>query len=257
MLYSKTQNSDSYNAIDTSSVASTVRLFAESGNKQIKLSWNAVVPWSNVVDVNPWHRIYRGVFRDDDSELELIDSVNVSEAGFEYIDIGRFMNSPLQDDVFYTYAIQTRGTYGNPLIPHLLNRSQMVSIYPVNDLPPCIPVVEVDKTDCTEFLKSASCTPDDFFNSLQWTIPDESGCRKDLVSFNIYGLGPGEVEYTLLANITGNSFKDEHLVNFAKCYRIEGVDAAGKVSELSDPTCNDNCPAFYFTNILLQMAMDA
>ncbi len=249
VLYSNTADNVGYFPIDTSSVASTVRLSAEPGPKQIRLSWNAEVPWSNVVAGNPRHLIYRGELSDGEGGLVLIDSVDVSENGFEYIDTGR-PGAPLEDDIMYCYAVVTRGTYGNSSIPVLLNRSQMVCLYNENDLPPCMPVLQVARIDCEQFLREQSCTVQDFFHVINWHLPEERGCRSDVISYNLYVADEQGGEFSLLAsNIMNESFEDVGLLSFARCYAVEAVGSNGVTSPMSEPDCNDNCPWFRLPNV--------
>ena len=99
--------------IDTSSIASSVFLKAEPQPGKIKLIWQAYTPWYNYVQAYPYHRIYRS--SDGPSgPFHLIDSVDVNENGFQYIDNGKFQNSPLVENQLYYYKVLTRGAYGNP-----------------------------------------------------------------------------------------------------------------------------------------------
>ena len=63
----------------------------------------------------------------DPDLMVLIDSVKISENGFEYLDDGRFNNTLLDDELIYCYALTTYGGYDNPIIPApLVNNSQVV-----------------------------------------------------------------------------------------------------------------------------------
>jgi hypothetical protein len=247
VLYSKTQNVNDYNAIDTSSVASTIRLELTPGKNEFTLKWNAVVPWSNVARERPWHRIYRGEFGDPENELELIDSVEVSEFGFEYIDKGTFKNETIRDDVYYCYFVETIGSYGNSNIPLLFNRSQMSCSHPVNTLPLCTPSLAVKQTDCEEYLSFANCETNIFLNELSWVI-DKKGCRKDVVSFNLYYSDEITGEYKPLKSLTAMNYNDP-VASMARCYKISSLNKEGSESELSEPYCNDNCPFYELPNV--------
>src|SRR5262249_35734938 len=67
--------------IDSSSVASTVRLELKPLSTEIQLTWNAVVPWSNTDPGYPMHWIYRSSNINSKliSDLTVIDSVNVGQ----------------------------------------------------------------------------------------------------------------------------------------------------------------------------------
>jgi gliding motility-associated-like protein len=249
VLYSRTQNNSQYNAIDTSSVGSTVRLLLEPGEQKMTLRWSAEVPWSNVATEHPYHRIYRGVYGDGKSDFELIDSVEVSEFGLEYADVGNFMNQPIQQNIFYCYYVQTIGSYGNPKISLLFNDSEIQCSYPVNNLPPCTPLLQVAKTDCNAFISSATCDISSFENEISWTIPDVPGCRRDIAAFNLYYSDMEGGAMTLLKTFTGETRFTDPVPMLARCYRISATDAKGIESELSEEICNENCPYFELPNV--------
>ena len=73
--------------VGSSFPASSVRLTAQSQVGSIQLNWNAFVPWSNQIQSFPnKHRIYRGPEGATESELVLIDSVDVLADGFMFVD---------------------------------------------------------------------------------------------------------------------------------------------------------------------------
>lgn len=250
VLYSRTINNAALNAIDTSAIASSVRLDTESGEGMITLKWRAEVPWSNVIEDHSYHRIYRGIHGQDLESFDLIDSVEVSEFGFEYSDTGKFRDEPIQPDVYYCYYVQTLGSYGNPKIGLLRNLSQTACAYPINNLPLCTPVLSVKKTDCENFLTTNSCDAASFANELTWSFDGQTGCRKDAVQFNLYYSDLLEGEYTLLSSFhaSQHAFNDP-VTMLSRCYKISAVNADGTESELSVPVCNENCPYFELPNV--------
>ena len=121
--------------IDTSPTASTVRLEPSPQFLQIELSWFADVPWSNRTQDYPWHLVFRGPANATEGQLILIDSVDVNQSGFKYLDGG------LNETETYCYRIMTRGAYGNPnIIEPLENFSQIVCARPNDNVPPCTPI---------------------------------------------------------------------------------------------------------------------
>ena len=250
VIYTQPQNSSEIVPIDTSATASSVWLEAVPGKKKIELNWTAEVPWSNVVSSTPWHYIYRGVYGTPEQELLLIDSVDVSENGFTYIDEGQFQNTPIDDATFYCYRVMTRGSYGNPAIALLLNRSPMVCLYPENNLLPCAPEVAASQTDCETYLQQENCNKVNYANAITWTPDLSSGCRIDIAKYNIYASNAVDGEYELIAaGVTENTFEETGLSSFARCYRVTAIDALGHESELSEQACNDNCPNFELPNV--------
>jgi len=89
--------------VDTSSTASSVRLELKPQLKQIELNWSADVPWSNRTSQYPLHRIYRGPAHSTETDMVLIDMVNVNEQSFHYVDSGQYQSTPLKETDMYCY----------------------------------------------------------------------------------------------------------------------------------------------------------
>ncbi|MBK5277734.1 MAG: gliding motility-associated C-terminal domain-containing protein [Bacteroidia bacterium] len=250
VLYSKPQNANSVVPIDTSAIASSERLSFEPGIKQIALNWRDSVPWSNVVQSHPYHLIYRGIENIDENKMTLIDSVNVAENGFSYLDDGRYKNEPLQDDKRYSYRILTRGTYGNPKIFLQQNFSQVITTYPLNNLLPCEQTVHINSITCEEYWNNSNCDQKEFSNIISWGLKDLSGCRRDIGAYNIYSAALPDSEYLLLAaNVTDTVYTDKGLQSYARCYKVSAVDYLGVEGPASDAICNDNCPYYDLPNV--------
>ncbi len=241
-------------AIDTSDVASSVRIEAKPEFKQIQLTWAAVVPWSINTQDYPRHLIYRGKKGDTESQLVLIDSVNVNEKLFNYLDEGKYKNTPLSVTETYCYRVLTRGAYGNPKIKEpLLNYSQIICTQPNDDQKPCKPELTIKATTCEEYFQTASCNPLLFSNTLTWKRPADLACRADIKSYKIYGAsksGAADDEFTALPVVVTDTFYvDRNLPSFARCYKISAVDRAGNESDLSEAFCFDNCPYYELPNV--------
>ncbi len=250
VIYAIPKNTSEFIPIDTSAIASSVWLDVAPGLKKIELNWNAITPWTNVVQDVPHHLIFRGPVDGDESNMTLIDSVNVLENGFTYTDEGKFNNQPLKDDEQYAYKIETRGTYGNPKIKVLRNQSQRVSSYPENNLLPCKPIVKVDLADCDAFYNAGICENYNLANVLHLSSTLETGCRTDIVRYQLYAANSEGEEFQLItSDLTDTLFTETGLPAFARCYRIAAVDGLGHVSELSDVSCNDNCPYYELPNV--------
>ena len=238
-------------AIDTSSIASSVRLEAKSQFQEIELLWNADVPWSNQTQDYPRHLIYRGSANASEDQLTLIDSVNVNEQKFKYTDSGQYQNTPLNDTEVYCYRIMTRGAYGNPKIKEpLVNFSQIICAQPNDKDAPCKPELTLIGINCDEYVQTSSCSPKTFSNLLTWPKPADLVCRADIRSYNIYTASKVGEEFELyVKNVRDTFFLDANLPSFARCYKIAAVDRAGNVSELSNSICFDNCPYYELPNV--------
>lgn len=237
--------------VDTSATASSVRLEAASEFKQISLAWAADVPWSNQTQNYPRHLIFRGPAGATESQMVLIDSVNVNEKQFGYVDAGQFNGVPLEDTQVYCYRVMTRGAYGNPEIDEpLLNFSQIICAQPNDNVPPCTPSLEIIASNCDEFIRTNSCEPLTFSNTLQWRRPEDPVCRADIRSYNIYAANRiGDPFELYVTNVKDTFYIDTNLPSFARCYKISAVDRSGNESELSEQFCFDNCPYYELPNV--------
>lgn len=235
--------------IDTSAVASTVRLELKPLSTQIQLSWYADVPWSNT-DVNyPMHWIYRSTNTSSKliSALTAIDSVNVSQQVFTYTDSG-----PLEKTQNYCYAVMTKGTYGNTRIKSpLKNFSEITCINLATSEPPCKPKISVTGIDCSNF---NTCpifsSTNNYSNTIRWLKPVDTNCQKDIKGYNVYAANVVGDSFELLAEmVTDTFYVDGGLTSFARCYKVSAINRAGMESELSDQFCFDNCPYYELPNV--------
>jgi len=238
--------------IDTSSAASSVRLEAKAQLKKIELTWNFDVPWSNNTQEYPNHLIYRGGANATESELVLIDSLNVSQYTFHYIDSGQYQQTPLKEADTYCYRVMTRGSYGNPKINDpLINFSQIVCAQPNDDVPPCQPQITAEGINCDIFSQNSSCSSTTFSNILTWNRPADEECRADIRSYKIYLYSEmASKDSILLAeNVRDTFYIDSNLPSYARCYKVSAVDRAGNESKLSEMFCFDNCPHYELPNV--------
>ena len=239
--------------IDSSATASSVRLEINPQVAALNLSWDAVVPWSNIAQDYPYHYIYRDRVANDPTQLVLIDSVMVSENGFTYKDDGSFNGVELSDQLEYCYYINTQGVYGNAEIDEpFINRSQVNCAQPNDSIPPCRPISFSVNEDfsCEDQLAGRDCDFNDFRNTLKWNFDQSAICDDDVAYVKIYFSRDGTDDgYFLLDSISENDTSYVHHVSSLKgCYRIATVDRSGNESALTDPICNDNCPRYDLPN---------
>ena len=239
--------------VDTSFSASTVRLETKSKVEQIELSWNADVPWSNLSQDYPRHLIYRGPANATEPQMVLIDSVNVNEKMFHYIDSGQYNSTPLKLTDEYCYRVMTKGVYGNPKIKEpLKNFSQIICAQPNDTEKPCAPAfaVELKGIDCKDYLQSNVCGQNLFSNVIFWNKPLDPVCRADVKSYNIYLASTLADSFSIyVRNVKDTFFIDSNLPSFKGCYKISAVDRSGNESTLSEMFCFDNCPYYELPNV--------
>ncbi len=233
-----------------SSRASSVFLSPKSLFKKIELTWEASVPWSIRLQDFPNHLIFRGEITNNDVELVLIDSVNVNENGFVYLDDGSFNGEELDEKSIYCYFVVTRGSHGNPKIHRpLINFSQIVCAQPNDTIPPCAPIIEIALTDCEEFLSDAACDFYVFANSLTWRKSDEVECPVEIIKFYyLYYSSNGEEPFERV-KVETTEYLHTDLSSFKMCYYVTAVDRSDNESDPSELVCNDNCPNYILPNV--------
>ncbi|MEM6644478.1 MAG: gliding motility-associated C-terminal domain-containing protein [Bacteroidota bacterium] len=252
--------------IDSSAQASSVRLVPNAKIGAIELSWRANVPWSNTDPVFNQHLIFRDNVDPNNLEsLVLIDSVDVTENGFLYLDDGSFNNTSLLDDSTYCYFVTTRGFYDNDRLPRpLLNRSQITCAQPADSIPPCTPLdlsFSSDNNFRCETQFNCGEENQELENRLTWQSNIAPECDDDIAFFRIYtAKSREESEFVLLGTTDGNAVTefvhDSDIFNaglplnsLAFCYYITAVDRSGNESQISDIVCNENCPQYLLPNV--------
>lgn len=240
--------------VDTSAVASTVRIEPTPDFNQVELTWQADVPWSNVIATGEgaYHYIFRGnEGAKTISELNLIDSVKVAETGFNYID-----SNDLDNDQVYCYAVLTRGTYGNPQIQSPLdNLSQIICVQPIDTIAPCTPVFELEGIDCDTYGETYGCDFNNFQNQLFWSPDPSFVCQDDIRLYEIYYAPTTVDEFVKIAETRDTSYihtpdnEVAPLSSFKGCYKIRALDRSGNFSEFSNVFCFDNCPNYELPNV--------
>ncbi len=218
--------------LGASNNASTVRLTIAPTDEANVLSWQATVPWNNTRFV---------VYRQNDQGL--FDSIATTNQA-TYRDRG------LVNGENYCYRIQAFGSYGVPDLPSpLVNFSQEACAVPMDDVPPCAPIVMVDNICST----NTGCgDPATLFNSLVWTNPNEvCDDTDDVAAYRIYFTPQEGGNLEWIATIDGaanTAFDHQPPSGLAGCYAVTAVDFNGNESVLSNIFCVDNCPFYNLPN---------
>jgi gliding motility-associated-like protein len=250
VLHARTFTGTEFVSIDTSAVASSVWNSFVPRESSIELNWIVDTPWNNSDPQNPYHLIYRRDESSPNTTLVLIDSVNVLENGFTYTDHGEYLNRHLTSSEFYYYQIKTRGTYGNPSISSPLeNLSNVIGATILDDKAPYSPKVNEAKTDCEQFNLTVPCSQQSFTNEITWDKSNDLSCEEDVFEYHVFAADSKTGNFVLIGKTQGNSFRDQHLTNKARCYQVMAVDRAGNESETSNMVCFDNCPSINFPNV--------
>jgi hypothetical protein len=241
ILYSGTASDPELQAIDTSSLASSVRLELNPQKQKIELTWSAVVPWSIQLQDYPIHDVFRGPEGSIETDLVLIENVDVVQAGLTLLD-GDAPGELLDSTKVYCYRVLTRGGYGNPAITEpFINYSQINCAQPKDDVAPVAPILEKFEI-CKE---QYGCDASTFTNVIKWSLP-EGASKEDVRSYNLYIVGFDQV---YKENISDTFYIDANLPSLAVCYQVTAVDRSGNESKKSNIECNDNCPYYELPNV--------
>lgn len=206
--------------IGSSRVASSMFLSITPTDKRLNLGWSVDVPWSN---------LDYSIFRYNGSLAEF-DSIGMSISQV-YQDRG------LANGHSYCYFIRSKGIYsGGGFVEPIINLSQIACGIPVDDVPPCPPILRII-TEC-----------EDAVNILSWTNPGDT-CTQDIVKYYIWN-SPGEdMPLTLidsLFNIDDTIYEHKPYLSIVGCYGVTAVDSVGNESEMSGIICIDytQCPVY-------------
>ena len=235
--------------IDSSSVASSVRLTGDAAQDFIALQWQAEVPWSINTQAYPYHIVFRDHIDENNPEkLLLLDSTDVNHYGFQHFDSAITSDTVKVNE--YCYYVETYGSYGNPRIHDpLINRSQIFCIHKFDSVPPCTPEISLENNsveECRMFLSDKPCDLDIYENRLSIDMPCET---INIAGYNIYFSDARDEPLSLLAFTDESSFVHQDLPSFIGCYAVSAVNYSDYESVRSQVICNDNCPSFELPNV--------
>lgn len=198
--------------IGSSQVASSLFLSVVPTDKRVRLSWTNSVPWENDKFV---------IFRKD-PDVAIFDSVGTSSTP-NYQDIG------LVNGMQYCYKIKSIGKYSaSGFIDPIINFSQETCAVPVDNIPPCPPILTV-RTDCAELT-----------NVLTWTKPTDT-CPNDIARYYVY-FTPSQGEPVLYDSIPDprdTVYYHKQPNTIIGCYAISAIDSAGNRSNIGNIVCVD------------------
>ncbi|MCK8494272.1 gliding motility-associated C-terminal domain-containing protein [Spirosoma sp. RP8] len=246
--------------LDVTEGASSVRLSAAPAQRQVTLSWQASVPWSNDNQVHDVYRSRSG----PNGPFNKIDEVRVSgTASYTYVDTGTDnivvdgnTSRVLSADSSYCYRVMTRGTYTDARLAvavrtPLENYSQILCATPTDTTRPCPPRLGLDSLNCASLSPESLCNQTSFTNKLRWTPTSGPTCDPNVVGYKLYY---GRYEQDTPAELVSipaptTSFEHSSLSTVAGCYYVTAVSRSGVESLPSNRVCNDACPLFVLPNV--------
>lgn len=216
---------------DAPDVSSTYLTVSPTDMAQ-QLSWVEFVPWSKTS--------YDVYLRSDLGTFELLETVISPE----------YVHRGLENGDEQCYYIEAYGSYNIDRIEDpLINLSQEVCSTPIDNVPPCPPVLEVSNL-CNDGTEIIDLT--ELINSLIFTQPNLACPETDDVrGYFIYYAETQGQELVLIDSLldpTNNSYLHEPVRGISGCYAVSAFDQLGNESDLSNVVCVDNCPAYELPN---------
>lgn len=203
-------------------VASSMFLEISPGDRKARFVVNRNVPWINT----------------------RYDYFRLNESTMTYDSIGStnqltFVDTGLENGRQYCYYIRSTGGYLRPDLPkNLINLSQRTCTVPVDNEPPCPPVITV----------TSQC--DSLTNTVRWRI-DDPECFEDVAGYKVYYKMNYEGTLELIATINNrNTFSFVHRPGeiIAGCYAVSAFDLPGNESS-KYIVCVDSCNFYEIPNV--------
>jgi gliding motility-associated-like protein len=203
--------------------ASSVFLSISPGDRKARFTINRNVPWINT----------------------RYDFFRLNEATLAYDSVGStnqltFIDNGLENNKQYFYFVKSFGGYLTDFMPkNLINFSQITFTSPVDNEPPCPPMVNV----------TSQC--DSLYNTISWTTTDPV-CFDDAAGYKIYYKKTTEENLSLLNTLNDkNIFSYKHYPGdiISGCYAVSAFDSKGNEGEKSVMICIDSCNFYEIPNV--------
>ncbi len=200
--------------------ASSVFLTATPTDNRVELSWQAQVPWINNFDSTSRYEVYRK------DPLGAVFNLIGTSASLSYTDAG------LDNGQEFCYYVKSIGHYTAPgFVDPIINLSQEVCATPVDNEPPCQPLVTV-LSDCKLQV-----------NTIYWYKPSLN-CPTDIDHYNLYFQPQLSAPLQIIATISTTQdtvvFVHTGLSSILGCYAVTAVDSVGNESAIGSPICVNN-----------------
>ena len=207
-----------------SEIASSLYIEITPDDNQLTLNIRKKAPW-----VNDKYIIYRKYASFDFDSIATADSY-------------RFVDTGLKNGETYYYQVKSIGW--RPIDGLLFTNSNLSHENfgtPVDDTPPCAPLLDVE----------SKC--DSVLNKLTWTNPNNN-CADDVIRYNIYyspDMGTTLDSLTTLYSASDTVFyhRMDEGIKLAGCYAVSAIDSFGNKSPLSAFYCVDQCGMYELPNV--------
>jgi gliding motility-associated-like protein len=203
--------------------ASSVYLTVSPGDRKARLVINRNVPW-----INSRYDFFR--LNEITSAYDSIGSTNQLN----------FIDSTLVNGTQYCYYVRSTGGYlPNNMPKNLINFSEIICTTPVDNEPPCPPLISV----------ISQC--DSLYNTVSWKITDPV-CFADVAGYKIYYKKTENETLALVETVNDkNIFAYKHYPGdvISGCYAVSSIDSKGNEGEKSAVTCIDSCNFYEIPNV--------
>jgi gliding motility-associated-like protein len=204
--------------------ASSVFITAAPGDKKVRFTISRNVPW-----INSRYDFFR--LNNNTSTYDSIGSTNQLT----------FADEGLVNGQEYCYYVKTVGSYPADNMPkNLINLSQRTCATPVDNEPPCQPVLGV----------VSKC--DSLYNTLTWAIIGTACTTDDIAGYHIYYKTKNDEALSLLTTIEDkNTLTYKHFPGetISGCYTVSAFDTRGNEGLQSLMVCVDSCNFYEIPNV--------
>lgn len=214
--------------------ASSVYLNSLPADNKSLLSWTFNVPWSN------FYYIVQKEIPTGSGIFTTIDTVTTLS----------YTDDSLANGVEVCYLLEAHGNFTGESLPSdtLINFSEVHCETPVDNEPPCAPVLSVSNICSTdEIITDIS----QLKNDLTWTNPNNS-CADDVIEYDIYYASNNTGQLVLLDKVMDGSdttYTHKDITSLAGCYYVVAVDSFNNASAPSNIVCLDNCADYNLPNV--------
>ncbi len=161
-----------------------------------------------------------------------------------------YLDEDVVNGTSYCYKIQSFGRFSDGVrsIDTIENYSQRSCAIPIDNRPPCPPVVEVESI-CDKL--NVDVSNEELFNLIKWT--DDTSCENEetVASHKIYYKEQIEDDYILIFSSDEDeehNYKHFPTNGIGGCYVVTSLDSIGNESVISESICVENCPIYEFPN---------
>ncbi len=211
------------NPIPEPSIASSLLLSVEPGDRKARLTINRNVPW-----INTRYDVYR------------LNEVTMAYDSVGSTNLLTFVDNGLENGKQYCYKVRSVGEYmGDSMPKNLINFSEIACTTPVDNEPPCAPSIDV-KSQC-----------DSLYNIISWSFSDPL-CIGDVAGYRLYYKMTSQENLTLLTDIPDKLILSyEHFPGevIAGCYAVSAYDSKGNEGLKSVMVCIDSCNFYEIPNV--------